>query len=419
MTASLSFTPSMVNQTRVQNELQTLSQFGQHPAGGISRFTFGEAHQSATFQTAGWMAEAGLEVFFDRWGNLYGRTPGFEAEDKVILTGSHLDSVPNGGDYDGPLGVISALEAVRLILENKIALSRPIEVISFIEEEGTTFHGLMGSQLATGGIDDDEVGKIADRDGNHFLEVLNGVEFPFPVDPRSHLRERVASYLELHIEQGRRLEDAGVPIGVVTGIAGPNFMRIQFTGRSDHAGATAYADRRDTLLAAAEVIVKVRELGVSRFTGKGHMTVGRINVRPNAINVVAGETDFAVDFRAADAQTAIAMREAVEKQLRDTCNRHPVNYEIAQLESVPPVQTPRHIQEAIERGVAQAGAGSMSMVSWAAHDAMVMAKVTDAGMIFVPSKDGRSHCPEEYTEPEDIAAGIATLANALVELAGH
>ena len=416
MTAHSTFTPLMVNQTRVQNELKALSQCGQHPAGGISRFTFSEAQLVATFQVAGWMAEAGLKVFFDRWGNLYGRTPDFDDERKVVLTGSHLDSVPNGGDFDGPLGVLSALEAVRLILEHKIALNKPIEVISFIEEEGASFHGLMGSQLATGGIDEGEVAGITDRDGNRFLEMLNGVKFPFPVNPEVDLRERVESYLELHIEQGRRLENAGVPIGVVTGIAGLNFMRVRFAGRSDHAGATAYTDRRDTLLAAAEVIVAIRELGVSKFDGRGHLTIGRINARPNAVNVVAGETEFAIDFRAADAQAAIDMREAVKTLLHNTCEKHAIAHEIVHLESVPPVQTPQHVRDAVENGAAQAGVESMPIVSWAAHDAMVMAKVADAGMIFVPSQNGRSHCPEESTSLEDIAAGIATLVNALLQL---
>lgn len=411
------FTPRMVNQTRLLGELKALEGFGRRPSGGISRFTFSEAHQLATSQTAQWMADAGLTVFFDEWGNLYGRTPGPDVDGKVVLTGSHLDSVPNGGNYDGPLGVLSSLEAVRLILENEFNLAKPIEVVSFIEEEGTSFHGLLGSQLATGALSQETIRDITDRDGNRFLDILKSVEFPFPVDLSSRLHERVDSYLELHIEQGRRLEDAGASIGMVTGIAGPNFMRVRFTGRSDHAGAAAYPDRQDTLLAAAEVIVGIRKLGISQFNGRGHMTVGRINVAPNAVNVVAGGTEFAVDFRAADAQTANDMREAVQDLLHATCTKHAISHTITHLENVPPVQTPQRILKAVENGASQAGLQSVPLVSWAAHDAMVMATVADAGMIFVPSKDGRSHCPDEYTSPQDIATGVATLANALVQLA--
>jgi allantoate deiminase len=417
MTITTPFTPSDVNLARVQQELNTLAQFGRRSSGGVSRFTFDDAHQKATFQVAGWMNQAGLTVSFDRWGNLYGRTPGVDDDASVILTGSHLDSVPNGGHYDGPLGVLSSLEAVRLILESGVKLNKPIEAMSFIEEEGTTFRGLFGSLLATGGLDDEEIAAVANRDGERFLDILNSVNFPYPLDAEKHYRDGADCYLEVHIEQGKRLVDAGVPIGIVTGIAGPNFMRVCFSGRSDHAGATAYGDRQDTLLATAEVILKIRKIGVARFEGRGHMTVGRINVKPNAANVIAGETDFAVDFRAADAQAAVEMREAVETILREVGDKHPISYEVVSVESVPPMQTPQRLKDAVEQGAKQAGVDSVPMISWAAHDAMVMARVADAGMIFVPSQGGRSHCPEEFTTPEDIAAGIATLANALVTLA--
>jgi allantoate deiminase len=414
------FTAKDVNLKRVQNELETLSQFGKQASGGINRFTFDSSHQQATNQVAAWMNDAGLDVYFDRWGNLYGCMVGFDNDAKCVLSGSHLDSVPHGGDYDGPLGVISALEAVRMVLESGAKIKRPLEVISFIEEEGTRFHGLLGSTLATGGKTDDEIASITDRDGNRFIDVLDSVQFPYEVRQNIDLRQRVANYIELHIEQGRRLQDAGIHVGTVTGIAGPNFMTVHFSGRSDHAGATAYKDRLDTLLAAAEVVIAVRQTGESKFNGKGHMTVGKLNVKPNATNVVAGETIFDVDFRAVDAETAVAMKEAVMTILSDTCKKHGIKYEIeGLLHSVAPMHSPQHIQNTIIDAAGQAGVEQMELVSWAAHDAMVMADFCDTGMIFTPCKDGRSHCPQEHVWPEDIAIGVAVLANALVQLASY
>jgi allantoate deiminase len=410
------FIAADVNLARVQREIETLSAFGALPGGGITRLTFTPAHQEATFAVAGWMDAAGLDVIFDRWGNLFGRAPGYEGK-PCVLSGSHLDSVPHGGNYDGPLGVLSALEAVRLVRERGVTVDHPLEVVSFIEEEGARFLGVMGSLLATGALDDARVTRLADKDGIGFLDVLGQVEFPYPVDRARDLRQGVHAYVELHIEQGRRLETAGVPIGVVTGIAGPNFMRVALSGRSDHAGATAYADRRDTLLAAAEVIVAVREMGMTRFDERGHMTVGRIQAHPNIANVVAGETVFTVDFRAVDAETAVEMREAVEDLLKDACGYHHLSYEIRAVQSVAPMQTPQAVRDAVATGAEAAGVDHRALVSWAAHDAMNVAQHAPAGMIFVPCRDGRSHCPEEFTAPDDIAAGIAALANTLVTLA--
>jgi allantoate deiminase len=410
------FKPADVNLQRIQQQIAQLGGYGKQTSGGVTRPTFSEAHQQAFGAVAGWMTEARLQVFFDRWGNLFGRSPGNE-DQPLVLTGSHVDSVPNGGDYDGPLGVLSSLEAVRMILESGVTLQRPLQVVSFIEEEGSRFQGLMGSRLATGNLPDDEVASITDMEQNRFLDMLAGVDFPAPVDQTYDLRQGVASYVELHIEQARRLETADLPVGVVTSIAGPNFMRVQFTGRADHAGATEYADRHDTLLAAAEVILAVREMALSTYVDRGHLTVGRLNVQPNATNVIAGETNFDIDFRAADAEAAQAMRAEIDTLLEQVCQKHRISFTIQSVESVPPVPTPLVIREAVQKGAQAADVPQKELVSWAAHDAMVLANVCDSGMIFVRCRDGRSHCPEEYTNPEDIVAGVAVMANTLLELA--
>ena len=226
------------------------------------------------------------------------------------------------------------------------------------------------------------------------------------------------AFLELHIEQGKRLEAAGLALGVVTSIAGPTFLRVTLEGQADHAGATDWADRRDSLLAAAQIIVALRDAGQREFDGRGHVTVGALEVRPNVTNVIAGETVFNIDFRAADARARVDMLARIEAIVASCADAQGVSHDIRQLQSAPPVETRPRLRRAVEQGVASAGLHSMPLVSWAAHVAMNMARVTDAGMVFVRCRDGRSHTPEEYVSPDDIAGSVAALANALLELAG-
>ncbi|MBZ0303559.1 MAG: Zn-dependent hydrolase [Anaerolineae bacterium] len=407
------FTPSDVQIGRVHSQLDTLAQIGRQPSGGVTRYTFSPDHLQVTHLTAAWMSAAGLDVLFDRWGNLVGHSPGVGP---MVMSGSHLDSVPNGGHYDGVLGVIAALEAVTLILEQGLPVRKPLAVVSFIEEEGARFHGLLGSTLAVGQLNDAEIDAIRDGQGVGFRDALADSSFGYPLTDFD-FRSDSDSFLELHIEQGKRLERAGIPIGIVTSIAGPTFMQVTFTGQADHAGATEYEDRHDTLLAAAEFIVALRELGTSRFAGRGHMTVGKIAARPNVTNVVAGETIFSVDYRAADVQTAAEMAEAIDELLAVTAARQRVTWHAEIGHQTPPTPARDRIRSAVETGADRAGAAHQPVVSWAAHDTMNMASVCDAGMIFVPCRDGRSHTPEEYVRPEDIATGIAVLANALLMLA--
>ena len=412
------FSASDVNMVRVSAQLDRLAQIGATPAGGVTRYTFSPEHMQATHEVAGWMASIGMESCFDQHGNLLGRLSGTDRHADMVLSGSHLDSVPNGGNYDGALGVLASLEALTLIQEHGVQPRRPLGLVSFIEEEGARFHGLLGSALAVGQLSDLEIADIADSQGRRYLDELATCDFALPrreVDWERGLH----AYLELHIEQGKRLEAVGIPAGVVTSIAGPTFLQVRYEGQADHAGATDWADRRDSLLAAASVIVALREMGIREYEGRGHVTVGALTVQPNVTNVIAGETTFNIDFRAADEVTRAKMQSRIEEILAQQAAAQRVNCTWRQLHHAPPVETRTHIREAVKQGAAAAGLASMPLVSWAAHDAMNMSLVTDAGMLFVPCRDGRSHTPEEYVTPENIACGIAVLANALLTLAGQ
>lgn len=410
------FTPSDVNLNRVLAEISALAVFGKTAEGGITRPALSEAHITATHTVANWMFEAGLTPYFDRWGNLYGRTTK-DASTPCVLTGSHLDSVLNGGNYDGPLGVLSSLEAVRLIREKSAAVTKPIEIVAFVEEEGSRFRGLLGSSLATGQLADTEIEAIIDFDGNRFLDVLSQTRFAFPIDLKGDLTKRVDAYIELHIEQDVRLERARKSIGIVTSIAGARFWRVDYVGQADHAGATAYENRRDALLAASELVVSVRDIGVRVFNDSARMTVGKIENSPNVTNIVPGKVTLYIDNRTSDHTAHTAVETAITALISEIAQKHRVDYQIEKLLDIPAEITPAHVLNAIRQGCIQAGVEHESLVSWAAHDAMNLARVCNAGMIFVPCREGRSHSPAEYVKPEDIAAGIAVLANTLAYLA--
>lgn len=410
------FTANDVNLDRVLARLSHLAGIGATAGGGVTRYTFSPEHVQATRAAATWMVEAGLDAFVDQYGNLLAHRAGADPAADRVLSGSHLDSVPNGGNYDGVLGVLAPLEALCLFQERGLRTRRPLGLVSFIEEEGARFQGLLGSSLAVGKVPGDEIADIGDAAGKRYLEVLASSDLGLP---RRHVdwTQGLSAFLELHIEQGKRLEAAGVPIGIVSSIAGPTFLQVTYTGQADHAGATEWEDRRDSLLAAARVIVALRDVAMQEFDGRAHVTVGALDVKPNVTNVIAGETVFNIDFRAADADTRAALGERIEEVLAECAASQRIDFDLRDMHGAPPMVTGATIRRALENGAAAAGLTSVSLVSWAAHDAMNMAQVTESGMLFVPCRDGRSHTPEEYVAPEDVAAGIAALANALLELA--
>ena len=363
------------------------------------------------------MNEIGLKVSFDYWGNLYGRYE-CAGSSSYILAGSHLDSVQNGGNFDGLLGILSAIETIRLIKKAGIELVKDIEIVAFIEEEGNVFQKiLLGSLLATGQMSNQELRELQNEEGEAFLDVLSNIHFPYFVDPKKTLNANVDSYLELHLEQAKMLEMNQKSVGLVTSIAGLKVFRVYLIGQADHAGSTAYADRRDSLLAAAEMITELRRIGLENFSSTARITVGKIVVKPGMTNVVAGETIFNIDTRSADYETT----EKVEREIRSIVSKlskkHQLKFEIEVLSDSPAVITATRMRNAIKTGIEKSGLDHINLVSWAVHDALALSKVTDVGMIFVRCLDGRSHCPEEFVSPEDIADGTSVLANTLIELA--
>ena len=364
---------------------------------------------------------AGLDVRVDAVGNVAGRwTPaGADPDAAPVASGSHLDSVPAGGIFDGPLGVYGALEAVRAMQDAGVAPGRPVEVVSFTEEEGGRFGpGVLGSSVAAGARSVDDALALADDDGVTLGEALADVGFA------GEGRLDAAgwdAWLELHVEQSSRLERAGVPVGVVTAITGITHADVVVQGDADHAGATPMDERTDALAAAAAFVLDVERAArrvVDETSETAVGTVGRVVVEPNATNVVPGRVAMGLDVRDVTAAGLEAVVEAARGSLDDLEAARGVTTRFDRGLDLPPTPMADRVREAAHRAGSAAGVETLDLPSGAAHDSMHVAAVTDAGMLFAPSRDGISHSPREWTDWADCAAATRVLAGALADLAG-
>jgi allantoate deiminase len=399
-----------VDQDRLAERLDALADIGRDQGGGITRLVYSEEERAAAEVVAEWMRAAALEVRHDVVGNLFGRWPARPGP--ALWTGSHLDSVPNGGRFDGPAGVLASLAAIEALQGAGIRPAVPIELCVFVGEEGSRFSGgLLGSRAVAEGLSAADLAGT-DAQGISLREAMlacgldPGRVPEARVDPRA-----VRAYLELHTEQGPVLEEANLSVGIVAGIAGPMFLEGEVVGRSDHAGTTPMGSRADSLLGAAELALELERIASARRATVG--TVGRVLCRPGAHNVIAGTTQFTVDLRDTDLES----RDEAESELRATFDRilsaRGLTGSLRDTLRVPPQPTPEHLLVLLEQATHAAGVPAMRLWSGAAHDAMVMGRITDGGMIFVRSIGGRSHTPEEETRMEDLAAGAGVLAEAV------
>jgi len=376
----------------------------------VSRLGLSADEQRARDLVSGWLAARGAQVRRDAAANLFARFPG---DGETILVGSHLDSVPQGGRFDGALGVLCAVEAVESLVDAKLKLRRPIEVVAWADEEGARFGvGLFGSTAAFGRLARG-VGDRRDRDGVSIAEALRALGERG--DPAAARRDpkHLAAYLELHIEQGPRLETAGLPLGVVSDIVGIYHARVAIGGRADHAGATVMTARADALAAAAEIVLAVERIGRARPDAVG--TVGEIAVRPGAKNVVPGECVFSLDLRAASGHDGL-VQEVLDAVTRIARSRG-VEASVDDLARVPVTPLDPKVRDVLKRAAKSVGVDAPELVSGAGHDAQNPAlSGVPTGMIFVRSTGG-SHTPREFASIDDAALGAQALANAINELA--
>jgi allantoate deiminase len=407
--------PLTIDPTLVADYLDRLDEIGRLPTGGVWRGAYSPAWAEARQVVRGWLVEAGLRVYGDAAGNLFGRLDG-AAPGPVVLVGSHIDSVYAGGKYDGPLGIVGAIAAVRALQTRHPRPARPVEVFVSAEEENSRFIcNFWGARALTGGIAPDEPDRYRDADGISLAEAMRGVGLD-PTQIATTRRDDIAAFLELHIEQGPVLDASGIDLGVVEAVSGVTRSRITLTGRADHAGSTPMAQRADALLAAAEVIQMVRDLALE-IGEPARATVGRLTVQPNQPVIIAGEAEFIVDCRNPDRAGQLTMVATVFERCAAIAARHGVTMTREIIVDQPPSPMDPGLMALLEDVIAQRGWSQRRLISGPGHDAMVIARRFPAVMLFVPSRDGRSHSPAEFTPHEQLMPGVQALADAVEALA--
>lgn len=399
-----------VNTPRIKTHIDELSAFTATPGKGVTRLTYSQEDKQAREYIKAKMSDYGLQVSEDGIGNIFGKLQAENNDAPSVIVGSHFDSVPHGGAYDGTAGVVVGLEVAALFQEEQIKPTVPLEIIAMVEEEGTRFGGgLMGSRSMVGDITDEELDTVQDKDGISLRTAMEANKLN-PDVPRKRAGETIKAFLEMHIEQGPILEDKNIPIGIVQSITGITQLEISVKGQAGHAGTTPMNQRADALLPASEIISKLPALASE--IGKGMViTTGSLQVYPNGANVIPGEVVFTVDIRSDEEYDILQAIENV-KELVYSFNRNKIDTKIEQKTYIPPKALNPSIRELLRTQSEKLQIPYDTINSGAGHDAMVLSDITDTGMVFIPSKNGLSHCPEEWSSAEDIAFSAAILFEA-------
>jgi allantoate deiminase len=382
-------------------DLEAAAAIGADPRGGVSRFAWTPELARANEWLMERLAELGLEVELDAAGNVLGRWHAGAGE--AILLGSHLDTVPNGGRYDGALGVLAALDVVRRLKAEGVEPKRPLWVVSFNDEEGGRFQtGMLGSRAFCGDCD------LEDWSGRGVPEAMAEAGFDFARLPAARGIDAVGAYLELHIEQGPVLERAGIDLGVVTAITGMLGFRARFLGEANHAGTTPMELRRDALAGAARGVLALREEARARDDTTAN--VGVITAEPGGFNVVPGAAEITVDIRSPTPDGFARLEPFVRETLERIAAEESLGLELRETHRKEPVPLDAELQDRLEEAARAEGATMLRLPSGAGHDAMVLAHHVPAAMLFVPSRGGLSHTPEEFSTPEHCELGARVLA---------
>lgn len=401
-------------QERIESHIDTLSNYTATPGRGTTRLTYSQEDLLARQYIKEKMQAAGLTVREDGLGNIFGKLDGSLKDAPSVLVGSHFDSVPNGGSYDGPAGVVAGLEVAALFTEYGLTPKYSLEVIALIEEEGSRFGGgLMGSRGMTGLLAEEDFKALKDKDGITTVEAMEKIGLD-PSLRKVRDPQTVKAYLELHIEQGPVLEEKNIPIGVVETIVGLTQLEVTVKGQAGHAGTTPMDRRSDALVAAAGMITQFPELAAAEGEGTV-VTTGRLQVYPNGANVIPDQTVFSVDIRSGREEHVQNVIQKV-KELAESYLDSGLEITVEQLLYIQPKEMNKEIVSLLKEKSSNLGFPSCSMNSGAGHDAMVFADYTSTGMLFIPSKNGLSHCPEEWSDSRHIAEAVQILFEAAIEL---
>jgi len=412
----MSATNQRIDAARLWDSLMDMARFGATPKGGVRRLTLTDIDRQGRDHFRARCEAAGLAVRVDEIGNMFARRPGRDPARLPVLMGSHLDSQPSGGKFDGALGVIAGLEVIHTLNDLGIATEAPIELVNWTDEEGSRFgHSLMGSGVWAGVYARDKAYALADTEGTTVEQALDSIGYrgpepakPFPAD----------AYFELHIEQGPILEREGKQIGIVTGAQAQVWYEAVATGQDSHTGTTPPSARRDALVCAARIIELVDRMMRARGED-GRGTVGQLHVAPNSRNVVPGEVRFSVEFRHPDGAEVARIAEAFQREAAAIAAACGIGWQLTELFRIAPQPFDASCVDLVRQGAARLGYSAREIVSGAGHDAVYVARHVPTAMIFTPCKDGLSHNEAESIEPEEAAAGTQVLFEAVLARANR
>ncbi|MGY4664829.1 N-carbamoyl-L-amino-acid hydrolase [Pseudomonas chlororaphis] len=404
----------LVNRERLWQSLMDLARLGATAKGGVCRLALTDLDRQARDLFVRWCEEAGCSVSIDGIGNIFARRAGRNPQLPPVMTGSHIDTQPTGGKFDGCYGVMAGLEVIRTLNDLGLQTEAPLEVVVWTNEEGSRFPPcMMGSGVFAGKFDLDDTLRKQDEQGLSVGSELRRIGY---AGSRAVLGHPVGAYFEAHIEQGPVLEDRQTTIGVVMGCLGQKWFDLTLTGVEAHAGPTPMHLRKDALVGAAQVVSAVNRIAHEQ---QPHAcgTVGCLSLHPGSRNVIPGQVQMTLDLRHLHADKLQAMVDEVRQVIEDTCQQHGLSFELTPTADFPPLDFDPACVAAVRQGAEQLGLSHMDIVSGAGHDAIFIAELGPAGMIFVPCEGGISHNEIENAAPQDLADGCAVLLRAMVNAA--
>jgi N-carbamoyl-L-amino-acid hydrolase len=410
--------PLTINAARLREDIEALAAIGRGEDQGIYRPAFSENDMTARAWLKQRIEDAGLTCYQDGAANIHARL-GWRDDCPSVMTGSHIDSVPGGGHLDGTLGVLAGLECLRSLKENGVETKRPLESVAFSDEEGR-FGGIFGSSALCGRLTPENIHHARDLNGITLTEAMAGCGLN-AMDALSAARkaETLHAFVELHIEQGPVLERQKLHLGIVDGIAGLFKWNISLSGSSAHAGTTPMNMREDAFLGLAEFASEIPRLIEEHGSPRSVATIGRVELSPGAANVVPGSAEFSLDVRDTDADILKDLSDAMRRALSAIARRRQLMFEFSVLSEISPIKCDNHITRVIEDNASKIGINHTQMASGAVHDTVMMTSLTRSGLIFIPSKGGRSHSPAEWSDWQDITNGANVLLNTLFDLANE
>ncbi|MGD0812670.1 MAG: M20 family metallo-hydrolase [Verrucomicrobiota bacterium] len=407
-----------VDEHRLQSQIDELALISENAPPVVTRILFSEADLRGRAYVRKLAEEAGLHVRQDAIGNIFARWAGQNPDLPAVATGSHIDAIPNAGKFDGVVGVLGALEAIRALQRAGVRPRRSVELIVFTAEEPTRFgFGCIGSRMLAGTLSPEKAALLKDRDGTSLEAWRRQVGWDKSDLGSVRLAQHCYSaFVELHIEQGPLLDKEKIPIGIVEKIAAPSVLRLELTGVGGHAGAVLMPERHDALLAGAEIALAVEKAALTSGSADTVGTTGVFRIEPGAVNSVPCQAHLEIDLRDTQAATRDSALAKIERSVQEICRRRGVTGNLERLATDPPVICDPKLVSLIAQTCSTLGVAAKRMISRAYHDSSFMAQVCPTAMIFIPCREGYSHRPDEYSSPEQIKTGVAVLANTLASL---